>query len=74
MESQMKAGDVVQLKSSGPKMTIDKIRTIQGAPGADCDWFVNNEQKSGAFPLTSLKLAEDARPAVAVVSPKTSWS
>ena len=42
MVSEFKAGDVVQLKSGGPKMTIDKLVTWQGVASAACDWFVGS--------------------------------
>lgn len=54
-----KVGDVVQLKSGGPAMTV----TYYG-PGfsrdtiVTCQWFVNNEQKSGDFPPEALKAYE----------------
>ncbi len=78
MVSEFKAGDVVQLKSGGPKMTIDKLVTWQGVASAACDWFVGSaqEQQSGTFALTSLKVAQESGPAVAVSQSGrgTAWS
>jgi uncharacterized protein YodC (DUF2158 family) len=37
-DQQLKAGDVVQLKSGGPEMTISKIINASG-PLVVCDWF-----------------------------------
>jgi len=55
-------GEVVQLKSGGPEMTV----TYAG-PGAfgsgkivRCMWFNGNKQMSGEFPPDSLKRAESA--------------
>jgi uncharacterized protein YodC (DUF2158 family) len=74
--SEFKAGDVVQLKSGGPKM--NKLVTWQGVVSAACDWFVGSaqEQQSGTFPLTSLKVAQESGPAVAVSQSGrgTAWS
>lgn len=58
-----KAGDVVQLKSGGPHMTISTIDRVYdgGELYAWCDWFVQDKapwkKEDGTFPLTSLKKA-----------------
>ena len=49
---ELKIGDVVQLKSGGPKMTI--CRTGDYSPagpaqGAYCEWFDGNEKKKSVF-------------------------
>ena len=47
-----KVGDVVQLKSGGPEMTIEGI----GDEGwADCVWFSGLEAKRESFPLDALQ-------------------
>ena len=52
---ELKKGDVVQLKSGGPIMTISSIGTITDKNDtAWCDWFVKDTLKNGSFPLTSL--------------------
>jgi uncharacterized protein YodC (DUF2158 family) len=49
-----KVGDVVQLKSGGPEMTIEGI----GDEGwADCVWFSGLEAKRESFPLDALEAA-----------------
>jgi uncharacterized protein YodC (DUF2158 family) len=54
-EQQFKPGDIVSLRSGGPRMTI---ATIDGQ-NALCDWFSDDQQpQSRSFALTSLK-AED---------------
>jgi uncharacterized protein YodC (DUF2158 family) len=58
MAEQFKAGDVVQLKSGGPKMTVSKLREWQGQTEADCDWFEGTKMQSGSFPLASLKFPD----------------
>jgi uncharacterized protein YodC (DUF2158 family) len=57
-----KVGDIVKLKSGGPKMTIEKFGTVNSnnADGIHCVWFDNvqgDEQlKSGKFiPETLIK-------------------
>ncbi|WP_071795676.1 YodC family protein [Natronohydrobacter thiooxidans] len=44
------AGDVVQLKSGGPLMTINWIE--DGA--AYCEWFDGKKNAGSSFPITSL--------------------
>jgi len=45
-------GDVVQLKSGGPLMTVtlteDQTMQLDGGEKIACDWFVNGKH-SGAF-------------------------
>lgn len=38
MSSEIKAGDVVRLKSGGPAMTVERVREMDGKV-ADCAWF-----------------------------------
>jgi uncharacterized protein YodC (DUF2158 family) len=47
-------GDVVVLKSGGPKMTVDKISGNE----VQCVWFEGANQKYGAFPPNALKAYE----------------
>jgi uncharacterized protein YodC (DUF2158 family) len=48
------SGDVVELKSGGPKMTI---QTVVGGV-VHCQWFVDAELKKGAFDPESLRAAK----------------
>jgi uncharacterized protein YodC (DUF2158 family) len=52
-----KAGDVVKLKSGGPKMTVDFIDLDIEKVG--CTWFEGNNNKQAAFNPASLELASD---------------
>ena len=56
----LKIGDVVQLKSSGPWMTIESIYLGQSRTAdegyAKCQWFVNDSLQSGLFYVTSLRI------------------
>lgn len=54
-DEQFKPGDVVSLRSGGPRMTI---ATVDGQ-GAFCEWFTDDQHpQSRSFALTSLKLDE----------------
>ena len=51
-----KAGDVVRLKSGGPKMTILWIEDEYGVMTASCQWFDSkNELKDAKFRPSSLE-------------------
>ena len=50
----MQEGDVVKLKSGGPKMTIREIR----GTSALCDWFLDNKKPEKK--LISLESLEKA--------------
>lgn len=53
-------GDVVQLKSGGPLMTIDEIADYNddGQVVALCIWFENNQRQSATFGLHTLTSAD----------------
>ena len=57
----IKVGDVVQLKSGGPKMTVANVDRYgyDETLSANCDWFTMDKapwkKENGTFPLTSLK-------------------
>lgn len=60
---EIKPGDVVQLKSGGPTMTV--VGFDLGMPGQPpdksnvrCVWFVQDTKKSDLFPVVSLKKVE----------------
>ena len=51
-----KPGDIVQLKSGGPKMTVQRYEKFSLYNEATCQWFVNSvEYRTASFPETSLK-------------------
>jgi uncharacterized protein YodC (DUF2158 family) len=62
MADEIKAGDVVRLKSGGPKMTVQKVEPWDGATRAWCEWFINDRNQSGGFPLSSLKRVDSTVP------------
>ncbi len=68
----MKIGDVVRLKSGGPKMTVEKIHHCEGYLGVPtqamvnehmttasilCVWFHDSGMRSKHFPLGTLEAA-----------------
>jgi uncharacterized protein YodC (DUF2158 family) len=48
-----KAGDVVQLKSGGPLMTVSEI----DGNSVQCRWFNGNEEKASSYPSDILRVA-----------------
>jgi len=58
MEQELKAGDVVQLKSGGPDMTVEIIGAFgfgSSHTQAKCVWFDGKKRYDDLFELTSLK-------------------
>jgi uncharacterized protein YodC (DUF2158 family) len=55
MNGEFKAGDIVELKSGGPSMTIQKVEQNSGEMTAWCQWFDGKAPMSGRFNLTSLR-------------------
>lgn len=62
MESNLKKGDVVRLKSGGPDMTIqvmDYIETPERRPyRAKCIWFEGSQLKHQLFGIALLELVK----------------
>jgi uncharacterized protein YodC (DUF2158 family) len=54
---QLKTGDVVQLKSGGPKMTVQKIESSR----VYTQWFAGSKLESGSFPLDSVEPASQEK-------------
>ncbi len=54
---EFEVGDVVRLKSGGPKMTIQSFR----APHEDyfCKWFAGKKMKSGYFDKATFKKVKE---------------
>lgn len=61
-------GDVVQLKSGGPKMTIDRLLEQAGEWQVKCSWFNGAVRMSDLFELHSLRSLEDGVPKGITVS------
>ena len=57
-EQKYKVGDIVQLKSGGPDMTISGIRPKVTSNLYTCQWFSGKKLESGEFPEESLQVPE----------------
>jgi len=57
MTDTFQVGDVVRLKSGGPKMTVTVIGDIYGTPTIWCVWFVSTKQETGSFPPNAIEPA-----------------
>jgi uncharacterized protein YodC (DUF2158 family) len=53
--SMFKPGDVVTLKSGGPKMTVAWCEDQNGTPQAYCEWFEGSKKMGSTFAPTSLE-------------------
>jgi uncharacterized protein YodC (DUF2158 family) len=60
MAEDFKIGDVVQLKSGGPKMTVTSVGTdhYSQEPVVSCVWFAENKESRGKFPPDALRKTE----------------
>jgi uncharacterized protein YodC (DUF2158 family) len=58
MPIEIRKGDTVQLKSGGPKMTVNDVGDDNGVLSAWCVWFIKDQHTYGVFPVTSLKVVE----------------
>ena len=61
-----KTGDIVQLKSGGPKMTVARYNNpsaIDTSPNVWCDWFAGSKHEKACFPEDSIQPAQaDKKP------------
>ena len=57
MADTLKVGDVVRLKSGGPKMTVTQVGTdsITELLTVWCAWFVLTKQETGTFPADAVE-------------------
>jgi uncharacterized protein YodC (DUF2158 family) len=53
-----KAGDIVQLKSGGPQMTVERVGSSIAANALLCFWFEGDKLHDQWFQPTSLKKVE----------------
>jgi uncharacterized protein YodC (DUF2158 family) len=54
MSEEIKAGDVVQLKSGGPVMTVASVGDYMGEPSAWCEWFDGKKPYKETFALVTV--------------------
>jgi uncharacterized protein YodC (DUF2158 family) len=58
--NEIKPGNVVQLESGGPRMTVSAVyRNPDGVRSAFCTWFDGDKAQQKSFPITLLKHAEE---------------
>lgn len=50
-----KEGDVVRLKSGGPRMTVTNVGDRLGTASVWCSWFVGNKRDSEVFPVGAVE-------------------
>jgi len=55
-------GDIVQLKSGGPKMTVKWCEDQHGEMTALCQWFDGAKRSEETFAPETLKKVEDKEP------------
>jgi uncharacterized protein YodC (DUF2158 family) len=53
-DPEIKPGDVVQLKSGGPPMTVTSITSDEYGTSAWCMWFDGKKQDGASFPVHAL--------------------
>jgi len=53
-------GAIVELKSGGPKMTVQSFGDIGAAGKYICQWFAGKKLETGRFTPKQLKRSEDA--------------
>jgi uncharacterized protein YodC (DUF2158 family) len=60
-EETFTAGDVVQLKSGGPIMTVRWCEDQYGTLTAFCDWFEGTKDKNGTYMPAQLRKVDPPR-------------
>jgi uncharacterized protein YodC (DUF2158 family) len=48
-ETGFKKGDIVQLKSGGPQLTVGQIHEVMGEPYVRCTWWNEDESKFSEY-------------------------
>ena len=56
-----KIGDIVQLKSGGPKMTVTDF-AVFGRDLVHTSWFAGSKEATGTFPVDALIPVKDEQP------------
>ncbi len=60
MSDTFEIGEIVQLKSGGPKMTVARIEIVGGE--IVCYWFAGAKREFGSFEPATLKRPEQEEP------------
>lgn len=61
-ENPFKQGDVVRLRSGGPRMTVTTADDLYGVPHVWASWFEGTKAHSGDFPAGALELVDMTAP------------
>ena len=73
MEQKFKPGDIVRLKSGGPKMTVIKYDPAQGAD-LTCQWFEKDSQfKEKSFNQDALEVYQTESPIIVTGRPRRNF-
>lgn len=59
MTQEFKTGDIVQLKSGGPKMTVTEVKDFMGELHVYCTWFAGAKNEHNSFPPDALVPIEE---------------
>lgn len=54
-DEKFKIGDIVQLKSGGPKMTVTSV----GERSVITAWFAGSKKEAGSFPFEAISLFKE---------------
>ncbi len=60
MSSKFSIGDIVQLKSGGPKMTIKKVTEGFDEEPIQCQWFSGSKLQNGWFRPESIMRVDES--------------
>jgi len=58
MSVEFKPGDIVQLKSGGPRMTVREV-TLRGE--VRTSWFAGSKHESALFPVEALTTPDESK-------------
>jgi uncharacterized protein YodC (DUF2158 family) len=58
-DSKFKTGDLVQLKSGGPVMTVAELDNLSSGKSYWCHWFAGKKLEKGKVPEKSLIVPAD---------------
>ena len=61
-EQPFKPGDVVQLRSGGPVMTVESIGSMMDDESVNCVWFEKTKQMHGSFKAPALQHYQKPQP------------
>lgn len=63
MAEQFKIGDIIQLKSGGPKMTVTDVREKH----VNTAWFAGSKKEAGMFPFEAVVFYQEEKKSVSAL-------